>query len=935
VEVQRLDRCVGRDTELADLLDVAIVGIHDGGRSVVVRGPAGIGKTAVLERLGTDARRAIDGLRVIRIDGIVSEAQLPLAALTLLTWRLRQLQRSPGGAVQHLAGLLDTGHVDEPVLDNATLQALGETAQLAPLLLIIDAAQWVDPVSARSLAFALRRLDQDRIVAIIGSRDDHSTPFDHAGFEQRRLGGVGVDHAAALLGVHFGAGVVAAEVSETCARRTGGNPLAMVEVAGSIDSDQRSGRRSLPSVLPVGSRVIEAVGAKISELEPGDQIALAVLAAGEQQPVAVASALDEVGGAARLAPSIRAGIVVDTDHGPAFAHPLYGQAVLEIVDADDVRRAHRALASALGADPRAAWHLADATIGADDDVAELMDELGGTYQSRGDPALAARAFERSAQLSTDEFFRFGRRVKAGRSLWEASQPLVAIEVLSALLADASGPDQRAVIAGDLGDALAWRRTVGEGIGLMIRAAADIEASDPDQASVLYLRTSLLHGLAGDCDEEFAVAQRAVELAEVGGGPLVVAARLVRGLGAQMSGRREIADDDLSLAPLLLGLPADSIDSTVALVFQAMGVAQMAREHHDEARRCFERVVAAGEVLGQSGVVGFTNACLSEIAFRRGRFVDAIIAGSSDVRSHDPRPHHTDAGGTRDPRTDEIGSFGHATFARAAAVTGRIDEAVAEALVARRTGDAIDMRGLSAWARAAHGLACLAANDPVRASVAMREARLLVDGWIEPSLLWHHGDLFEALAMIGADDEVDALADELALRCAATGTQYGAAIAARHRRIEPSGQRRRRDRADVDAIRWSIDVFDRLDAPFERARSLAALAAATSGDGAAREAAAEFDRLGATAWADRARAIVLSVERPSGSSREGGLSLLTSAELRVSEAVSRGLTNRDIASELFISPKTVEYHLRNIFRKLHIARRAELVARFHTAGSFES
>jgi DNA-binding CsgD family transcriptional regulator len=198
-------------------------------------------------------------------------------------------------------------------------------------------------------------------------------------------------------------------------------------------------------------------------------------------------------------------------------------------------------------------------------------------------------------------------------------------------------------------------------------------------------------------------------------------------------------------------------------------------------------------------------------------------------------------------------------------------------------------------------------------------------------------------MIGFHDEIDALATELASRCTATGTRYGAAVAARHRRVESTANVGDREhRADVDAIRWSIGVFDDLDAPFERARSLTALAQVTDDGELAREAADEFDRLGTNAWANRARAAVrgsnqrssvVGLARRAHSKRTEqsvGLSALTSAELRVSEAVARGLTNRDIAVELFISPKTVEYHLRNIFRKLNIARRAELVARFHTA-----
>jgi DNA-binding CsgD family transcriptional regulator len=936
-------RCVGRDTELADLLDLVIAGVHGSGRSVLVSGPAGVGKTTLLTRLASAARSSVEGLQVLRIDGLAGEAHVPLAALGMLSWRLSKLGSSPGSAVARLADLLGSGLVDEPVLDNATLQALAETAEHQPLVLVIDDAQWIDPVSARSIVFALRRLDHDALVGFVGSRDDEPTPFAVAGFERRELRGLGIEHADALISAHFGVGAVATDVATTCARRTGGNPLAMIEVVRSIDADQRSGHRALPNPLPVGTRVSEVFGAKVLRLDQAEQLALAILAVGADQPgTTVAAALRAEGVGDGLRRAIVAGIVGESDGDLRLSHPLYHQVILDVVDADDVRTAHLAMAAALGSDPQAAWHVAAAATGPDDDAAESMAAVAALYLSRGDPALAARAYERSAALSSDDRARFGRAVKAGQAWWEASLPLVAIDRLGQLLAEADGPGERAVIAGDLGDALAWRRSVGEGVGILRRSAADVEVTDPDQACVLHLRASLLHGLAGDAEEEFHVAQRAVELAEASPGPLLVAARLVRGLGAQMSGRRDIADHDLALAVLLDDLPTEQIDSTLALVFQTIGVAHMVREEHSAAGRSFARVVAAGEALGQSGVVGFTKACMSEIAFRRGRFVEAIVAGSSDVRSHDPRPRDNDESGRNDPRTGEIGSFGHATFARAAAVTGRIDEALAEALVARRTGDAIDMCGLSAWARAAQGLAFLATDDAAGAAAVLREARLLVNGWTEPSLLWHHGDLFEALALIGADDEIDALAAQLVTRCEATGTRYGAAVAARHRRLGPAPGRRGQ-RADVDAIRWSIDAFDALGAPFERARSLVALAQATGDVEAALQAGAEFDRMGATAWARRARSSLRApaplssgaravaaggqADRPG---RPVGLSELTSAELRVSEAVSRGLTNRDIATELFISPKTVEYHLRNIFRKLQLSRRAELVARFHTS-----
>jgi DNA-binding NarL/FixJ family response regulator len=331
----------------------------------------------------------------------------------------------------------------------------------------------------------------------------------------------------------------------------------------------------------------------------------------------------------------------------------------------------------------------------------------------------------------------------------------------------------------------------------------------------------------------------------------------------------------------------------------------AREEHQRAAAVLERTVIAARRFGQPGVVRFCGAILSELAFRRGRFLEAMEWASHDVRFHE-------ATASRDA------SFGHAGFARAAAVLGRLEDAEGIGTQALKRGARISMRGLEGWAAAGLGSARWGArrND---ALPLLRRARLLFEGVTEPSLLWHHGDLAEALLEHGLADEARAVAADADTRARRCGTRYGRAVSARTAALI--------DRDEAQAL-WSAEQFDHLGAPFERARSELVVARLRRDHRLASDVAMTFDRLGSVQWAERARSAFGAA--PAAMDRSPWMQLST-AELRVASAIARGASNREIAAELFISVKTVEWHLQSIFRKLEVRRRTELVVLLHRSG----
>jgi DNA-binding CsgD family transcriptional regulator len=314
------------------------------------------------------------------------------------------------------------------------------------------------------------------------------------------------------------------------------------------------------------------------------------------------------------------------------------------------------------------------------------------------------------------------------------------------------------------------------------------------------------------------------------------------------------------------------------------------------------VIAQARALGLRGVETFVHGLRGEVAWRRGRWIEARAEALFEVHFNE------------DEREVSGGSFAHATLARVEAATGRIAESTRHADLAVDRGARIGMGVLEAWGRHARGLAALAAGE-ARAAVGDLEWiwDLCQQGEIgEPGPLWWHGDLLEAFWRADRADDGRRLIEYSRQRFDATGSHWAAAMTERGLGLL--------DR-DAGALLRSARRLDAIGAPFEAARSRALMGEVVPLSLCEPEVTAAFDMfaaLGARPWAERA-AVMLGRRGPSA----GPLDLLTRAEMRVAAAVARGLSNREAADSLFLSPKTVDAHLQRIYPKLGVRSRTEL------------
>ncbi|HEU4896352.1 MAG TPA: AAA family ATPase [Actinomycetota bacterium] len=392
--------------------------------ALVVRGEAGAGKTALLEHAAGSAH----GMLVLRANGVESEAELPFAALhQLLRPVLGLAGRLPEPQANALGGALGLKAAkgnDRFLVSVAVLSLLAEAAEDRAVLCLVDEAQWLDRSSAEALAFAARRLEAEGVVLVFAARDGDLRDFPADGLPELRLEGLEVEDAAALLA---GAGAeLPAEVVCRLVERTGGNPLALLELPASLAPEQLAGRAPLDDVLPLGTRLERTFGDRVRRL-PGPARTLMLVAAAETtgDAAVVLRAGDRLGAGAEALEAAEAAALVRTTGGRvAFRHPLVRSAAYLTGSLAARQAAHRALADVLtgedAADQRA-WHRAAASVGPDEDTAAALERSADRARRRGGHAAAAAALERAAALTGNDRERGRRLAAAATAAWLAGQ----------------------------------------------------------------------------------------------------------------------------------------------------------------------------------------------------------------------------------------------------------------------------------------------------------------------------------------------------------------------------------------------------------------------------------------------------------------------------------------------------------------------------------
>src|SRR5215207_8010024 len=408
----------GRDAERS-----AVTALLDAARDsrsgvLVLRGQAGAGKSALLQ----DAVEQASDLQVLEARGIESEAELAFAGLhQLLRPILGQVDGLPGPQATALRAAfgLEQGRVkDRFLVSVAVLSLLAEAAERRPVLCVVDDAHWLDEASANALVFVARRLEAEGVVVLFAARDGDPRRFGAVGLPTLEIGGLGGVAVAALL-AERAAVSVDPEVRDRLLERTGGNPLALIELPSVLTSDQLSGTQPLPLRLPLTDGVEHAFLERVRRLPDDAQALLLIAAAEDTGRQATLGA-----GVAALDAAEAAGLVRVRAGGIAFRHPLVRSAVYQGATSSQRRQAHRALAGAAdreGDADRRAWHLAAAAVEPDQGVVRELDAAAERALGRGGFEAASAALERAATLTSDPHSRGRRLVAAAEHAWAAGQ----------------------------------------------------------------------------------------------------------------------------------------------------------------------------------------------------------------------------------------------------------------------------------------------------------------------------------------------------------------------------------------------------------------------------------------------------------------------------------------------------------------------------------
>jgi DNA-binding CsgD family transcriptional regulator len=712
-----------------------------------------------------------------------------------------------------------------------------------------------------------------------------------------------LDRTASLELLRRRAPDLSAPVAEAVAEAAAGNPLALAELPATLSGAQRSGVAALPEPLAPGERLRAAFAGRIGELDPAARRALVVAAAyagSDLATLARACGPD----AEWLAAAEERGLL---RLGPAdahFAHPLIRGAAYHGAGPAERRAAHRALAGALAGEHRA-WHLAAATIGTDTSVAAELERAAEAAAARRGFAAASAAFERAAHLSPDRAEAARRLLAAGEAAGAAGAPERAL----ALWAEVGEGPLRARAHHLRGRLLVWAGGPGEATALLVEEAEATAERDPVLAAVMLADAANGCTATNDYHRALALAERAVAVLGAGGAPEERAAVLaMHGWALLLRGRTAQGREVMRTAERLAA-PLDPLGPHwpwLHLVLRTrIPLGELERAERDGLALA-DRAREAGALATLGG--GLIVA--AEAALRLGHWatVDAATAEAIQVAGD----------------TAQRSWHGQALVTRARLAGARGETEAARELARTARGVAVTT-GISTGLRFVHaslGFVELSAERVPEAIAELEAAERLVagSGHEEPMLSPWAPDLAEAYVRGGRPADARRVLETLERHARLTGLAFPAAAAARARGMLD----------DAYDAHFARALAHEETLPFERARTLLAhgrrlhrARRRAEARERLREAHAGFERLGAAAWTAQAEHEL----RAAGARRRRAPapSGLTPQELRVVAAVRRGASNREIATELFLAPKTVEFHLRQIYRKVGVRSRTQLVA----------
>jgi DNA-binding CsgD family transcriptional regulator len=897
---------LGRTRE-REHLDAMLAHARAGQSAVlVIRGEPGIGKTALLRY----AARQASGLRVTEVEGVQAEMELAFAGIHQLCAPLIDgsdaLAVPQRNALRVALGLSSGAAPDRFLVAVAVLNLLAATADERPLLCLVDDAQWLDAASAQALGFVARRLLAEPVAMIFSLREPTTTrALD--GLPQLNLEGLDEPDARALL-TRAVPGRLDDRVRDRIIAETGGNPLALLELSQSTSPAERAGGFAPPAAGDLPSQLEEQYLRRVAEL-PEATRRLVLLAAAE--PLGDATLLWRAAerlaaDASALAPATEAGLL-DIDDRVRFSHPLVRSAVYRAASLDERRRVHDVLAEVsdpeLAADRRA-WHRALAAGEPDEAVAADLERSAGRAQRRGGLVAAAALLERAAALTPDPALQAGRALVAAEASFQAGE----FETAQRLLATAqSGPlddVQRARAALLRGHAAAVTRHGDEAVTLLLEAARQLAPFDLSLARRAYLTAwsaaVVAHRLGGaDGVLEVSRAVRALPPLPADPHPLDV---VIEGFALLMTDGPAIAMPVLHRAAKeVLDLPMEDV---LRWGWHVGGV--RCATWDDDAIAVYER---QARLVRDAGALAELPIHLQALALERAWRGD--LAGARRLVA--------EADGISTSTGNQVPPF---ALLRILALEGR--EAEASPFIEAADHEARS-RGQGHVATVAQWAAAVLYNGLGRHEEAAAAAEEVVTNSILPWVrMWAQPELVEAASRVGDTQRARAALAALAATTQPAGSRLARGIEARCRALVADGD-------DAEAsYREAIEELDRGSNRTERARAHLLYGEWLRREGrlhAARErlrAAEElFAEIGMVAFAARAERELVAAgakgrKRPLEAREE-----LTPQEEQIARLARDGLTNAQIGAQLFLSPRTVEWHLHKVFGKLAIDSRSGL------------
>ncbi|WP_433204113.1 LuxR C-terminal-related transcriptional regulator [Nocardia sp. CA-107356] len=897
---------VGRDVE-RDLITPFVLGQGGDEPVLVIRGEPGVGKTAVLDMAADIA--AFHGIRVLRAAALEYEAELKFGALNQLLHPLLSGIDELGSAHQQalnvIMGLAPGAMPTQLIAGAATLALLRAAADQGPALLIVDDVQWLDLSSTMALSYAARRWSGIDIRMLVAVRAEADDGFTRSGFRVHDLSPLDDSNSDELLRATYPA--LSASVRRRLRDDARGNPLALLELPAAFADG--SSPTTLPGVLPLTDRLQRLFADRLAGLPEGTRrMLLFVILAGAEKSMTLQDCAPTSEGRADLPPAERAGIIhVNPRTGMMeFRHPLIRSAVIEQSTSEERRQVHRILAEAFAKEPqRRAWHLGQAAVGPDEEIAASLEALSQQMIRHGDSRRATAAMLRAAELSPLDSDRARRTARAA--------------YLGAL------------ITGDLADT---SRLLSEATRAEVRETPSLEAA--------VAAASQLLNDEGDATTagRLLLATIRVHDRDIGSGQdtMVEALHTLLYVGF-FSGRPELWDDINEAIERAKPQPTDTLSLLHNIFVDPVGATQ------DDLRQLGDaldglrftsdplqivRVVTAGSYVDRIG--GARESLWRVIADgRRGGAIAKAIEALFLIAQVDYFEGDWDE---LIEVTDEglqlCAEFGYTLLAG----PGRFLRALVDAARGHTAAADLAAEELLLWAAPRHlgtfaayssHIRCLAALGRSAFDEAYRHAASInASGSFPhytPHAVWLVLDLTEAAARSGRVVEARAHA-EAAVAAGVSNlssklrmlTTAALAITDEHhwRTLFEDAL------ATPDSQRW---VFDRARIELlygERLRRAREPAAARAHMATAAQA---FERLQAIPWVERTRSELRAAGKPAPEEIRG--SVLTPQEQAVAELAASGLTNKEIAERLFLSARTVSTHLHRVFPKLGITTRSAL------------